>query len=157
MRKHFLYFFCLSLLCIQCKKENSLQDNLLAGKWQFYMDAITFSGTDACQYRSKPADFYDQSPFDMQCKKDDVWEFKSTEVIFSSGKEKCAHNEPDTRVWNYEKTDSTLTIDGTTYHIVMLTRDTLIIDQCAELSQLPGLPPVGPQPVRIGTKLLRLK
>lgn len=158
MKKYLLCLFCIGLLCSRCKKESQSHTDPLIGKWQFYLDAITYTGTDACQYKSKPSDVYlEPSPY-TACKRDNVWAFSPNNLTISSGAVKCIPNEPDQLVQAFQKTDSSLTINGRTYRIVMLSRDTLIIDDCVQMNNnVPGLPPVGPYFVRLATKFFRLR
>src|SRR5687768_4330932 len=158
MKKYLLCFFCIGLLCIRCKKERQNHTDPLIGKWQFYLDGGTRLGADACQYNTNPSDLYFQPSSYSACKKDNVWEFSTDKLTISSGSVKCFPNEPPQLVQAYQKTDRRLTTNGKTYHIVILSSDTLIIDNCEQINNnTPGSPPTGPSFARFATKFFRLR
>lgn len=158
MKSYLLCFFCIVLLCVRCKKEGQRPIGLITGKWQFYLDGITRFGADACHYISQPSDLYFQSAPNSACKRDNVWEFSQDKLTIFFGSVKCFSNEPAQLVQAYQKTDSSLTINGRTYRIVMLSSDTLIIDDCEQINNnIPGLPPTGPTFARFATKFFRLR
>mgnify|MGYP003575828781 FL=1 len=157
MKKYLLCFFCIGLLCSRCKKENQSYNDALMGKWQFYSNSITRFGADACQYQSKPEDLY-LLPASPYCEKDNVWEFSNDKLTIYNGSVKCMLDEPEKLEHTYRKTDNDLTIDGRAYHIVSLSNDTLIIDNCQQINlNGPGMPPVGPSHVRVASKYSRMR
>ncbi len=157
MKKSLLFFLCIGLFCIRCKKETQSNSDPLIGKWQFYLDGITRMGADACQHKTQPDELYFQ-PSGAPCVRDNVWEFSPNRITLYSGAAKCIPDEPTQVFHQYQRTDSTLTFNAKTYRIVMLSSDTLIIDGCQQLNvNIPGTPPAGPNFARLASKFYRLK
>lgn len=150
--------FLLLSFFLGCKKEDKYGSNLLIGKWNLNVDALTRNGADACQYNTKPSDLDFPTTSVLECVKDNIYEYSTNTLTVSFGNIKCRPDEPAQTINPYERTDSTLTIGNNTYKIVLLTKDTLIIDRCLQLkTHIPNSPPVAPSYVRIASKFYRLK
>ncbi|WP_207433478.1 hypothetical protein [Sabulibacter ruber] len=126
--------------------------DLLQTQWDWYSNKVlVLGGEEACAYQTKPSDMYFR-PSNPTCEDDDVYDFRSgSELIVSTGSRKCGITEAATQTKAYQRQGNKLTIDGQEYSIVMLTKDTLILDTCMPL----GLGEWNRSHGKLGIKLVR--
>jgi hypothetical protein len=128
-------------------------------KWQVYsFKILRMDGTfnqDACNYQTRSSDFYDP-PSLQSCQADDVYDFTDESSLkIYSGSNKCMPNEANTIIRAYEHRGDSLFIDGSPYRIVQLSRDTLILDYCKDMTIYPPGPVVNR--AKLGMKFIAVK
>lgn len=150
----------LLILFLSCRDKKVNKDNLLIGNWKVALTAITKQSTsdeDACSYISKPSDLH-LPPLVQKCVADDVWQFSKDVLTIIKGDIKCLPEEEGNSVTSYTQSGEDLSFDGTDYKIILLTKDTLIIDNCVEVANYdPGREPRQPTKMRFAQKFYRVR
>jgi hypothetical protein len=159
MRTHFLAAFFIIIFMAACKKEMRPVNEGLSRKWQMYSFKIVKIDDNfnqgACDYRTQASDFYDP-PSLQSCRADDVYDFTNSNTLkIYFGNNKCMPNEASSLTLSYERKSDSLFIDGNPYRIVLLTKDTLILDYCSDVN-LPSPIPVLNR-AKLGMKFIAVK
>ncbi|MFM7859432.1 MAG: hypothetical protein ACKO96_47785 [Flammeovirgaceae bacterium] len=124
-------------------------------KWRVYSVKVLSINGDACNYKTLPSDFY-FTPTNTTCQDDDIYDFSSLSLLtINHGTNKCNYSEPNSETKQYKKQGDTLIINGENYGVVLLSRDTLILDNCSKLNI--SLPTPVNQYGKIGMKFIRIQ
>lgn len=125
-------------------KSDKVNEISLNTKWQVYLVAVVaidqMNDRNACSYQTRVSDLYHlQIP--TRCDVDDVYDFTHQDSLtISYGERKCSWDEPDSVTKPYEHKGDSILLDDRRYHIVSLSRDTLILDHCADMTITPRDP-----------------
>lgn len=160
MIKKFLIGFLLISAQVSCTKENNAFDKTLNGKWQLYTTVIVkaddMQEQRACQYATKVSDLY-YEPINYRCDVDDVYDFtKPNTLTINFGNKRCSFDEPANVTKNYERKGDSIITNDFRYNIVFLSKDTLILDYCTDLTIYPPTTTVLNR-AKLGIKFIRMK
>lgn len=162
MRKYLL-FILLFVVLSGCKKDAQIAEDSLSGRWQFYTDGIVridntgTPGPSACDYETRVSDMY--LPAGEDCRRDDTYLFADDgRLTINFGTKKCTIGQITTETISYEVRGDSLLTDRFNASIVLLSKDTLIIDYCVRINlPVPGnVPPVDLNG-KMGVKFIRVR
>ncbi|MER3465582.1 MAG: hypothetical protein C4329_15395, partial [Chitinophagaceae bacterium] len=92
----------------------------------------------ACSYQTRVSDLYGP-PTIPSGQDDDIYDFTDqNELTIYSGAKKCMFSDPTSITKHYEQRGDSLFIGGYPYHVVHLSRDTLILDYCNDINTYPS-------------------
>jgi len=141
MKRNLLAAFLTIVFTISCSKEKNNLTPVLNRKWQVYSIKVlkiedSFN-QGACSYQTRVSDLYGP-PTIPSCQDDDIYDFTDqNELTIYSGAKKCMFSDPTSITKHYEQRGDSLFIGGYPYHIVHLSRDTLILDYCNDINTYP--------------------
>ena len=143
-----------------CVKEKDNPTISLYNKWKVYntvivkMDDMKEQG--ACAYKTKVSDLY-WPPILTRCDADDIYEFnQSNKLTIYSGDKKCAMDEPNKLTISFDQKGDSIITDKFRYNVVLLSRDTLILDYCVDNTVYPPGTTVINRG-KLGVKFVRVK
>ena len=160
MIKKFLIAISLILLLISCTKDNNSSDISLNRKWQLYAFVVLkiddMQEQNACSYTTKVSDLYSK-PIETSCNIDDVYDFTNPDTLsINFGNKRCSLSDPSILAKYYQRHGDSIITDDFKYHIVLLSRDTLILDYCTDNTVYPPNVTVINRG-KIGIKFIRIK
>lgn len=141
--KAVLIFILVISIVLSCKKGDTENIITLNKKWKTFSVKVLSIGPDACNYRTQPSDFY-FPPINSTCQDDDIYDFTDkSKLRIDYGTKRCDTYQPSSELKDYKQTGDTLKIGEDIYNIILLSRDTLILDNCSRLNVYPSTPAKG--------------
>ena len=131
----------ITLFSVSFRKDDIHPAGLLQRKWKLYSYKILKLDDSfqqgACGYQTQASDFYGP-PTLASCQDDDTYDFTDQHSLtLYFGSKKCMVSEPQSIAKPYKQIGDSLFIEGTSYRIVLLSSDTLILDYCTEINPYP--------------------
>lgn len=141
MKAHFLAAFSFFVFTAGCRKDDNRSAPGLHRKWQVYSIKVLQLddrfNQGACGYQTKASDLFGP-PTVPSCQDDDVYDFTDRrQLTVYSGPKKCTAFDPGSSTKRYEQRGDSLFIEGTSYRIVHLSGDTLVLDYCTGINTYP--------------------
>ena len=128
--RNIVFIIAVSIALVNCNKDDKQgPQNILIGTWRLTGESVI----GECKVQTQE----DEIGPAQNCTNDNTYQFRSDNIaIKDEGNIKCIPAMPQTKqlAYYFDQKNMNLTIDTTTYHIIRLTANTLLLEICTEMT-----------------------